>query len=80
MGSPGHRKQTVLQHYGLSSWRDGSQIQLAHALVALNPESDTFLDVKAVKHVPDLSRLPVPETEYKVAKQFSSSQKQSQSL
>lgn len=35
---------------------------LASALVALNPESDTFLDVKAVKHVLDLSQWPVIES------------------
>ena len=49
--------------------------QLARALVALNPESDTFLDGKVVKHIMDLSRSPIIETEYKVAKQVFSSQK-----
>ena len=34
------------------------------ARVTLNPESDTFLDVKAVKHIMDPSRLSIIETEY----------------
>lgn len=54
--------------------------ELARALVALNPESDTFLDVEAVKHVMDLSRAPIVEMEYEVAEQFFGSQKQSQPI
>ncbi len=54
--------------------------QLASVLVALNPESTTFLDISAVKHIIDLSWSPVIEMEHKVAKQFLSSQKQSQPM
>jgi len=54
--------------------------QLAKSLAALNPESDTFLDAKAVKHIMDLSGSPVIEAEYEVAKQFFSMQKQSQPI
>ncbi|KAJ4930565.1 hypothetical protein JOQ06_024874 [Pogonophryne albipinna] len=38
--------------------------QLAKSLAALNPESDTFLDAKAVKHIMDLSGSPVIEAEF----------------
>ena len=51
---------------------------LAGALSALNPESTTFLDVSGVKHIMDLSRVNVIETEFKVAEQSFSLQKQSE--
>ncbi|KAK0153405.1 hypothetical protein N1851_004914 [Merluccius polli] len=50
--------------------------QLASALAALNPEADNFLDVKAVKHILDLSQSFVIDSEFEVAKEFLMSQKQ----
>lgn len=47
---------------------------MSGALVALNPESDAFLDVKAVEHIMGLSRSPIIETEYQVAEEFFSCQ------
>ena len=50
--------------------------QLASALAALNPEADNFLDVKAVRHILDLSHLIVAISEFEVAKEFLMSKKQ----
>ncbi|KAI7809869.1 hypothetical protein IRJ41_019839 [Triplophysa rosa] len=50
--------------------------QLASALAALNPEADNFLDVKAVKHILDLSQSIMIDVEFEVAKEFLMSQKQ----
>ncbi|KAL0968294.1 hypothetical protein UPYG_G00264930 [Umbra pygmaea] len=50
--------------------------QLASALAALNPEADNFLDVKAVKHILDLSQSIMIDAEFEVAKEFLMSQKQ----
>lgn len=50
--------------------------QLASALAALNPEADNFLDVKAVKHILDLSQSIIVDAEFEVAKEFLMSQKQ----
>ncbi|KAJ0066809.1 hypothetical protein NL108_002860, partial [Boleophthalmus pectinirostris] len=50
--------------------------QLASALAALNPEADNFLDVKAVRHILDLSQSTVTDAEFEVAKEFLMSQKQ----
>jgi len=44
--------------------------QLASALAALNPEADNFLDVKAVKHILDLSQTIMIDAEFEVAKEF----------
>ena len=54
--------------------------QLAVALSALNLESTAFLVFSAVKHIMDLSQADVIETDFKVAKQFFSSQKQSEPM
>lgn len=44
--------------------------KLATALVALDPESETFLDIKAIKHIMDLTNSTIVEEEYVVAKKF----------
>jgi len=93
MGTTGHRdddEKTELQRlfyntiYSVLGEMDHRfserNSQLVSALVALNPEGDTFVDVKAVKHIMDPSRSPIIKTEYEVAKQFFSSQKQSQPI
>lgn len=40
-----------------------SSTQLACPLVVLNQDSDTFLDLKAVRHIMNLSQSPIIETE-----------------
>lgn len=48
--------------------------QLAQSLIALNPESDQFLNPKLLQHIMSLTKSTIVETECIVAKQFISTQ------